>query len=74
MDMTTCIEQSSEPVKKITGLPALLNIKMTAEVMGVSRDFVYKALKSDDITTAVIAGKRWVLRDPLLRQLGIITD
>lgn len=55
-------------------LPALLNVKTAAEVMGVSRDFVYKALKAGDLPTQVIAGKRWVLRDPLLRQLGIITD
>jgi len=55
-------------------LPALLNVKKAAEIMGVSRDYVYKALKTNDLPTAVIAGKRWILRDPLLRQLGCIPE
>lgn len=58
----------------VSNLPALLNVKTTAEVMGVSRDFVYKALKAGDLPTGTFGGKRWILRDPLLRQLGIITD
>ena len=52
-------------------LPALLSISKTAEVMGVSRDYVYKALRDGDLETAEIAGKRWILRDPLLKKLGI---
>ena len=55
-------------------LPALLTVKKTAEVMGVSRDFVYKALKTNDLPTKEIGGKRWILRDPLLRQLGCIPE
>lgn len=58
----------------ISNLPALLNVKTAAEVMGVSRDYVYKCLKAGDLPTAEIAGKRWILRDPLLRKLGILID
>lgn len=57
----------------IPELPALLTVKKAAEVMGVSRDFIYKALRNNDLPTSEIGGKRWILRDPLLRQLGIIT-
>lgn len=56
-------------------LPALLTIKKAAEIMGVSRDFMYKkVLANGDIPIAVIGGKRWVLRDPLLRKLGCIAE
>jgi len=54
--------------------PRLLNIKQAAELMGVSRDFIYKCLRKDEIPTQVLGGKRWVLRDPLLRQLGCIVE
>ncbi len=55
-------------------LPALLTIKKAAEVMGVSRDFMYKALNENEIPTIEIAGRRWVMRDPLLRKLGLSID
>lgn len=42
--------------------------------MGVSRDFLYKALREDALPTAIIAGKRWILRDPFLRQIGILGE
>jgi excisionase family DNA binding protein len=60
--------------KECSQIPALLTIKKTAEIMGVSRDFVYKALRAGDLPTEIIAGKRWVLRDPLLRKLGCIAE
>jgi len=55
-------------------LPALLTVKKAAEVMGVSRDFVYKALRNNDLPVSEIGGKRWILRDPLLRQLGCLLE
>lgn len=58
----------------IKPIPALLNVKKAAEIMGVSRDTVYKALRNNELETAVIAGKRWILRDPLLRKIGSLTD
>jgi len=54
--------------------PALLTVKKAAEIMGVSRDFAYKALRNGDLPTRVIGGKRWILRDPLLRKLGCLPE
>mgnify|MGYP000992192807 CR=1 FL=1 len=70
----TNTENAQKQDKVKDQLPALLTIKKAAEVMGVSRDFMYKALKKGDLPTAVIGGKRWILRDPLLRQLGCIPE
>lgn len=57
---------------KYKDLPALLNIKKTAEVMGISRDYCYKLLRNGDLPTGEFGGKQWVLRDPLLRKLGCL--
>lgn len=57
-----------------TKLPALLTIEKAANIMGVSRDFVYKALRNNDLPTAIIGGKRWILRDHLLKQMGILGE
>ena len=54
--------------------PRLLNIKQAAEVMGVSRDFIYKCLRKNELPVQELGGKKWVLRDPLLRQLGCIVE
>lgn len=54
--------------------PALLTVKKAAEIMGVSRDFAYKALRKGDLPTCEIGGKRWILRDPLLRKLGCLPE
>jgi hypothetical protein len=59
---------------KYTDLPNLLNIVTAAKIMGVSRDYAAKAIKRGDIQTAVFAGKTWVLKEPLLKKLGIPTD
>lgn len=53
-------------------LPALLTIKKTAEIMGVSRDYCYKLLRNGELPTKELSGKTWVLRDPLLKMLGCV--
>jgi|GEM_PF-3444268 Predicted site-specific integrase-resolvase len=58
----------------IANYPRLLNITQAAELMGVSRDFLHKCLRKDQLPTIELGGKRWVLRDPLLRQLGCLTE
>lgn len=58
----------------INQYPRLLNVTQTAKIMGVSRDFVYKCLKKDDLPVKEIGGKRWILRDPLLRKLGSLPE
>lgn len=55
-------------------LPALLTIKKTAEVMGISRDYCYKLLRNGDLPTEKFGGKDWVLRDPLLKKIGCIVE
>jgi|GEM_PF-3070425 len=68
-------EETPKIGKSQKQLPALLTIKKAAEIMGVSRDFMYKKiLPNEEIATQVIGGKRWVLRDPLLRKLGCIAE
>lgn len=57
-----------------TKLPALLTIVQATEIMGVSRDYVYKALQNNELPTHTIRGKRWILRDPLLRKLGVLGE